>query len=261
MRYLNDYQIADFSPLLTSSWLGKHIYIHETLDSTQAEARRLANEGAGHGTVVLAREQMQGRGRLGRSWLSSVDKGVWLTVILRPRLTIEHLPQITLLTGLAIREVLSNLYGINPLIKWPNDIYIEGRKLAGILTEALSNPEGIDCLLVGIGINTDLDQQAYELANKRIALAELVGQPPAKLTLITNLLNKLAEYFDSYEQVGFEPYLESYQDALYGKGARITVDGSLKCRISGINLAGELLVVDDQGSQHAIGAGEIIFME
>ena len=257
---MSNYQIVDLKPWLTGDWMGCKIYMHQTLDSTQAEAKRLATDSALHGTVVVANEQLSGRGRLGREWHSGADKGVWLSAVIRPEIAIQHLPQITLLTALAIKQTLNDLYGIEVLIKWPNDIYLNRRKLAGILTEALTVAGAIDCLIVGIGLNTDVDETATELADKRIALEEVLGYQPDKLQLISILLNRLGEFIDVYEQHGFAPFLEQYRASLYGKGEEVIIDGKLIARISAVNLQGELIVVDVSGFEHTIVNGEITFM-
>ncbi len=239
---------------------GDKVYRFESVDSTQIWAEKLAQAGAPHGTVIIADEQLEGRGRLGRSWQSAAGKGVWLSIIIRPQLRIEYLSQITLLSSLAITQTLSQLYNLDVKVKWPNDIYYERYKLGGVLTQAKIVGEKAEYIILGIGLNTDKTTFSKDLRTKAISIEEVVGYSPDKRVLITGLLNKLAKLYQEYEITGFKPFLIQYLENLYGKGEHVIVDNQLLGRINGVNQRGELILLNDAGSEHIITSGEIKFV-
>jgi len=150
-----------------------------SVDSTQNVARQILQEGATSGTVVVAREQTAGRGRLGRAWRSERDAGLYMSVILRPARPIHEM--LSLGVGVAVMQTLRRQYGLDALIKWPNDIFIHGRKVCGILIEGIKR----ECFIVGIGINTCGPRISYEnyestsLALEMSALPLAANQPGA----------------------------------------------------------------------------------
>ena len=125
----------DIKSSLSTSWLGKTIKVMKTVDSTNLEARRLAEAGASHGTLVTAEEQTSGKGRRGRSWVSMPGQGVWMSFVLRPDVELENSSMLTLVAALAVEKGIKDAAGIDGKIKWPNDVLINGKKVCGILTE------------------------------------------------------------------------------------------------------------------------------
>ena len=244
---------------LLSDWLGEKIYQYDSIDSTQAQAEKLAQAGASHGTVICAREQLAGRGRLGRSWHSAADKGVWLSIIIRPQFQIDHLPQITLLSSLAIRQTLEQLYDLDTQVKWPNDIYFEHSKLGGILTQARINTGRIEYAILGIGLNTDQTTFPENLLAKPISIEEAIGYSPDKQELMSRLLSEIADLYNEYEVRGFMPFLTQYLENLYGKDELVMVDNQLVGKISGVNHRGELILIDKAEVEHIVASGEIKF--
>jgi BirA family biotin operon repressor/biotin-[acetyl-CoA-carboxylase] ligase len=242
-----------------SDRLGTKIYRYQSVDSTQTEAEKLAIAGASHGTVVLATEQLAGRGRLGRSWHSAADKGIWLSIVLRPQFRIDYLAQITLISSLAIQQTLNQLYGMDVKIKWPNDIYYGDNKLAGILTQARIVEGTAAHVILGIGLNTDKTAFPDELLAKPISIEDAIGYPPDKVELINALLTTLAKLYDAYEQTGFTPFLSQYNDKLYRKGEAVIVNQQSTGRIANVNVRGELIVIDDAGTELIVTSGEIKF--
>ncbi|NLK01318.1 MAG: biotin--[acetyl-CoA-carboxylase] ligase, partial [Clostridia bacterium] len=144
----------EISPGLDTKRLGKSLRHFHVLDSTNEYARVLAEEGAKEGTVVIAEQQKKGRGRMDRPWFSPRG-GIWFSVIFRPPFRPHRAPGITLVSTAAVTNALSIITGLEPLIKWPNDIYIEGRKVGGILTEMRAEMDRIHYIIQGIGINAN----------------------------------------------------------------------------------------------------------
>ena len=120
---------------LETAFMGRHIRYFDTIDSTQTEAHRAASEGAPEGTLIISEEQTGGRGRMARQWHSLKQKGIWMSMIIRPTLPLVKAPQFTLITAIAVVRAIEEITGIEPEIKWPNDILLDGKKMTGILTE------------------------------------------------------------------------------------------------------------------------------
>src|SRR5690625_4504204 len=137
---------------LDTVWAGKTIIHKEKVSSTQHIAHDAARKNAAHGTTVIADEQKEGKGRMNRSWQSARDKGIWLSLILRPEIQPQLAPQLTLLTATVLADVLSMHTDTKPMIKWPNDILLNEKKCAGILTELQAEQDQIQYIVIGIGL-------------------------------------------------------------------------------------------------------------
>src|SRR5699024_2044796 len=140
---------------LETKWLGKTIHHKESIKSTQLLAHQYAIEGAKHGTIIIADEQTNGRGRLGRPWESKKGDGIWMSMILRPNILPYLAPQLTLLTATVVAQILENQTNVSPKIKWPNDILIDKQKVTGILTEMHAEQDKVVYVVIGIGINVN----------------------------------------------------------------------------------------------------------
>src|SRR5262249_971690 len=138
---------------LATRHLGSKLHHFAEIDSTNAYARCLAEQGANEGEVVVAEAQTRGRGRLGRSWISPPFVNLYFSVILRPQLVPVHAPQITLMAAVALADTVVSVINTPPTIKWPNDILVGGKKLGGVLTESSCNSERIEFVILGIGVN------------------------------------------------------------------------------------------------------------
>ena len=143
---------------LKTKHIGRNIEYVESCSSTQIIAHKLAQEGAPDGTVVLTETQTAGRGRMARKWDSAAGKGVWMSVILRPDVVPQKAPQFTLVTAVAVVRAIEEVTKLQPKIKWPNDILLNGKKCTGILTELQSDADGIQALIIGIGLNINQEK-------------------------------------------------------------------------------------------------------
>ena len=149
--------------------IGKSLFCFDEIDSTNTYAKQLAVEGAEHGTVILADYQTAGRGRMNREFQSPRGKGIYLSVLLRPKVPVERLMCVTALAGVAVCNAVENVCGIRPGLKWPNDPVLGNRKICGILTELVMTPEGKPILVLGIGINVLQEEHDFSPEIRPIA--------------------------------------------------------------------------------------------
>ncbi|MBI3064716.1 MAG: biotin--[acetyl-CoA-carboxylase] ligase [Deltaproteobacteria bacterium] len=144
---------------LATKRLGTKFHYFQEIDSTNSYARRLADAGAPEGAVVIAEHQSDGRGRLGRSWESPPYRNLYFSLLLRPTLAPAHAPQITLMAAVALADTVAAFVAEPPAIKWPNDILLQGKKLAGILTESSCDAKRIEFVILGIGVNLNFPRE------------------------------------------------------------------------------------------------------
>ena len=156
---------AEVKPVLSTKWMGKVIHHFHTADSTNSEAYQLALKGTREGEVVIAESQKKGRGRLGRTWYSPPSLNLYLSVILRPKIPPQQASLITLMAAVATADAIQKFSGLLPLIKWPNDILMRGRKVAGLLNEIHSEMDRIHFVILGIGVNLNMDGKMFPKDN------------------------------------------------------------------------------------------------
>lgn len=170
----------------------------DTLGSTNTEAISQAKRGAGAGLCVVARRQTAGRGRHGRTWVSEMDAGLYLSVVVRPRLENKFLPLLTLMTAVAVSETLRENSGLAPDIKWANDVHINGKKISGILAEMTETAQG-PAVIVGIGINLRSDAFPPELAEIATSIEAETQRPPDSAALLETLTGFFGYFYDMLE--------------------------------------------------------------
>ena len=233
---------------------------HETLSSTQERARQLAEQGAPEGTVVMATTQGWGRGRLGRSW-ASPPGGLWFSLVLRPVIAPVAAPGLNLLAAVVIAEAVRDMTGLVAGIKWPNDILVDGRKLGGILTEMKTGRGGIEYVLVGVGVNVNVDPTVLP-SDLRYPAATVLGETGLE-TDLDELLNKcLADFRADYQQWpgNLAGVLDRWRGLSVMLGRRVTVAAAghtLTGVARDIDSGGALLIVDDIGVVHTVHAGDV----
>ena len=247
---------------LNTVWLGQAVHYEPVVESTQFIAHELAKNGAKHGTIVLADEQTKGKGRLGRTWFSANGTGIWMSMILRPSFGFQLAPLVTLFTSVMLTEALKNLYQIPFSIKWPNDIYFQGKKVSGILTEIHGEQDRLHYLIIGIGINTHKASYPEEIKDKAISIEELSEQTPKRSTLIKEFLRLFEKNYDTFISEGFQPFYETYNERMMGKGQKIEAQHSGTQKIGklvGIAEDGYLLMELPDQQKLKIIAGDIHF--
>ncbi|TML96249.1 MAG: biotin--[acetyl-CoA-carboxylase] ligase [Actinobacteria bacterium] len=169
-----------------------HVYLYEEVcPSTQ----RLLREEAAEGTVAVAEEQTEGRGRLGRSWQASARTSVLVSVLLLPRVAAARLPELSLIAGGAVAEAIAELTGIEPVIEFPNDVLIDGRKVAGILAES---SEGRVVLGVGVNVNQTSEQLPEDARTEPTSLRLELGEPVDRARLLVEILVRLERAYDAW---------------------------------------------------------------
>ena len=253
---------AIVSQLQTES-IGRNIHLYDEVDSTQIIGHERARIGDPHGTVIIARKQTKGRGRLQRHWQSSSNQGLWFSTILRPdQLTPNQAPQLTLVAAVALASFLKKL-NINAQIKWPNDIFVNGKKLAGILTEMQAEQDSIDYILLGIGLN---------VSQKIDDFNETIKDKATSLYLETNLIHNindlyhhifyhLEEKYNLFLNEGFSKIKTLWENQAYKMNEWITVKtkDTFKAKLIGIHEDGALIVEDEQQNEHICYSAEILW--
>jgi len=248
---------------LNTRRLGKQpIYCFDVLESTNSEAKRLARQGAPEGTIVLAESQSQGRGRLKRLWASPPGKGLYFSVILRPPIPLRWGPRITPVAGVALAAALQEI-GITPRLKWPNDVMLGRRKVAGILTEASCGENAISFVVVGIGINvnTDLEDFPTSIRNLATSVRLSTGKAISRVRLLQTLLYQLEQWYERLCQGSFATALETWRHYEMTLGRRVEVslpESSLVGVAEDIDSDGALLVRDKGGGLHRILVGDVV---
>ena len=256
---------ASIQALLTTTTLGRTMQVVAQTASTNDDVKALVAQGAPEGTVILAEEQVHGRGRLGRSFASPSGVGIYLSLLLRPRLDASRLPQITLLVGVAAAEAITEVCGLPAQLKWPNDVEVHGKKVAGILTEAVLNPDQSFAVVVGIGINvnTTLVDLPPELHQRVTSLALEAGHPFARPPLIAAILGHLERLYMTLQDDDMASILAQWlhYGPIIGRRVRFThEDTRLEATVENLAEDGALLVRLDDGSPHRVIAGEVVLL-
>ncbi|HBQ29038.1 MAG TPA: biotin--[acetyl-CoA-carboxylase] ligase [Desulfotomaculum sp.] len=194
---------------LTTEFLGRTVYYYKEVNSTNQIAKDLALQGAADGSLVVAETQSAGRGRLSRGWFSPYGKGLWCSVILYPKINPVEVPPITMLASVAIAQAIREVVGIKAGIKWPNDICLKGKKVCGILTEMGAEMERVRYLVLGIGLNVNIEAEDLPSPLKEVATSLKIesGQPVNRLHLLQVTLKELEKLYFVWLEEGFAPIL------------------------------------------------------
>ncbi|HNX28115.1 MAG TPA: biotin--[acetyl-CoA-carboxylase] ligase [Syntrophomonadaceae bacterium] len=248
--------------LLTEVFGQDNYFYYRQTDSTNKRARALANDGYPEGTVIVAEEQTDGRGRRGRSWYSPSNQGIYMSIILRPAFPLRQISRLSLLAGVASAEALKDELGLQPSIKWPNDILINGRKITGILSEAVTDMDSIEYIVLGIGININNLPQEFpeDFRTPPTSVLAENGQPGSRVKLLRKLLLSLERQYNFLEDDNFTPILEKARRLSMTLGQKVYFDeGSEVISGEAIDLddKGYLLVRDYKGTIHTVMSGEI----
>lgn len=253
----------EVGPGLATQQLGReHYFYYRELDSTNNRARELAAAGYAEGTVVVAETQTAGRGRRGRNWYSPDSEGIYMSVILRPRLPLKEISRISLVTAVAVAATLETELQLQPRIKWPNDILINGRKIAGILSEAVTDMDSIEYIVAGIGLNINNPLQNFppDFRTAPTSVQTEYRQPVSRVRLLQSLLLNLENHYLQLLQGNFAPTLEKGKSLSMVIGQEVkldTINGFLEGQAIDIDDNGFLLVRDQSGIIHTIFSGEI----
>jgi BirA family transcriptional regulator, biotin operon repressor / biotin---[acetyl-CoA-carboxylase] ligase len=251
----------ELSPLLSTHDLGHTIHSHESIASTNELAFRLAHDGAEHGEVVVAEQQTAGKGRRGRTWVSPPGLNLYFSAILRPELPPQRAPELTLVAAVALTEVLRES-GAEAFIKWPNDVQIDGLKVAGILTELSAEPERVHFVVVGVGVNLNAQLEHFpeDLRSTATSLALVRGQKVPRAPFAASLWNRLEEWLDLHSEMGFDAVRQRWKElsSTLGQDVWVRTDRrEFRGLAQDIDLAGALLVQTEGGSVERVLAGDV----
>lgn len=247
---------------LSTRFIGKKLIHFDTIDSTNMKAKELAALGEQDGAVIISEEQTAGRGRLGRHWISPKYKGIWMSIILRPEVNPMFASRVTLIAAAAVHNATCQC-GIKTLIKWPNDIVINNKKVCGILTEMSAELNKIHYLVIGIGINVNTDKSEFpdELSSSATSLKIESSKTIDRKELVCNILNNFELLYDEFikdNSIKNSIDICRNNSVLLGKEVRI-INGNkeIKAKALDINNEGELLIERDDGSIEALFSGEV----
>ncbi len=237
--------------------IGLPVHVAAETGSTNEDAMRAGEQGAPHGALFLADGQRAGRGRLGRTWYSPRGQNLYMSLLLRPASDIRNVASITIVAGLAVAQAVQRFLPTGAArIKWPNDVLVGSKKLAGILVEASTTQARVDHVVVGIGINVRQTEFDPEIATIATSMAREAPVAPSRLDVLAAVVERLGVHLDTFERDGLRPILEAVRelDVLRGKMVRVhDVEGEA----DGIDESGRLLVKTASGTVVPIHAGEV----
>lgn len=250
---------CEISRRLNTKFIGKKIYYFDGVSSTMDIAIELGIKGSAEGTLILAEAQIKGRGRLGRQWFSPKYKGIYLSLILKPKILPHQASILTLFSAVSICEAIKEITGLDAQIKWPNDILVHHKKLGGILTELNAEMDEIRFVVVGIGLNVNNDKKS--LCSGATSLKEQKKEGINRTELLREILRKIETNYLSFQERGSHPVLEKWRDYSITLGKRIKVL-SHREHIEGvavdIDTDGGLLVRKDSGLTQKVTAGDVV---
>ncbi|MEG0260053.1 MAG: biotin--[acetyl-CoA-carboxylase] ligase [Lysinibacillus sp.] len=248
---------------LKTERFGRNIHHFDVVESTQTIAHKLAQEGAPDGTVVIGEEQTAGRGRMLRPWESAKGTGIWMTLIVRPDVTPQQASSYTLVVAVAVSKAIKALYkNVEPAIKWPNDLLINGKKCTGILTEMQAEVDCVQALLVGIGINANQVEADFspEIADIATSLRLAAGEEINRAALVATILQYLEQYTEIFVKEGFASIKQAWEQASCTIGQRIevtTLREQFEGIATGITDEGVLQLTQDDGVVRTIYSGDV----
>ncbi len=251
---------------LKTKYIGKKIHYFDEVDSTNNVAKKLAEEGAEEGTLVIAETQTRGRGRRGKTWISP-NGGVWMSIILRPNRPPADAPQLTLMTGVAVAQTLQKECGLDVGIKWPNDILIGNKKVCGILTEANAKFNTLDHVVVGIGIDANVDTELFpsEVREGATSLKNELNKEIRGVILVQEFLKNFEEIYDEFTAGNFPEILSEWRRLSKTIGSYVEVRKQLgkivRGEAIGINKNGALILELDDGTLRKVISGECLHIQ
>jgi len=247
-------------PLLETEELGRTVHAFDSLGSTSELAFRLAGEGAEHGELVIAETQTAGRGRRGRSWASPSGKNLYASLVLRPELPPQRAPELTLLAAVAVAEALRG-EGVEASIKWPNDLQVGGKKIAGILTELSAESDRVHFVVLGIGVNLNAEASDFppDVTEMATSVMRVTGQRVLRAAFVARLMTLLEQWLSVHAEQGFGPVRARWRALSSTLGREVLVKAErreLRGVAEDIDLDGALLLRTEDGVERVL-AGDV----
>lgn len=253
--------------LLKTEAIGKTIYLFEEVGSTNDIAFELARNGAPHGTIVIADSQTKGRGRLERKWISPPCLNLYISVILRPTIQAKDAPLLTLITSIALAETIKN-HRAEASIKWPNDIVIDGKKAAGVLTEMQPRGGKVDFVVVGMGVNLNMTKEIMqrdmgEIAESATSVRAAIGYEVDRSKFTAGLINELQIWYQKFLKDGSNKIIREWTERWGAINRRVRVEfdeNAVEGIALGLDENGYLVLKKDDGTSETIVAGDLILL-
>jgi BirA family biotin operon repressor/biotin-[acetyl-CoA-carboxylase] ligase len=250
---------------LKTKIIGRNILSHNSVGSTNDVARHLAERGTCEGTIITAEQQTRGRGRFDRAWHSLAGRGIYLSVILRPKFEPQKAPALSIVAAYALARTIDRTVPGRVAIKWPNDVLISGRKTAGILTELSAEPSKINHIVVGVGINVNQDFADFPdyLRKQATSVKRSVGRKVSRIELLQEFLMRFEQAYIDYQNSGLMSIHSSIRQYSSLIGKEISVKSGRKIMsglVSDIDLEGRL-VLETAGQSQLITAGEVTVLK
>lgn len=246
---------------LDTRWLGRELLFFGEIDSTNDELKRRAERGAREGLVAVADIQSQGKGRRGRGWETPPGVNIAMSYLLRPELSPNIAPMMTLIMAMAATSGIERVTGLEVKIKWPNDIVIRGKKLVGVLTEMTAEPDYIHEVIIGTGINVNTESFPEELSGRATSLYMEGGRRYSRAEVVAEVTNSFEGYYEVFRRRGdLRELKEEYNRLSANLDSEVRVldpKGEYDGVSHGINDRGELIVTRDDGSEVLVYAGEV----
>lgn len=252
---------AEIKSLLHTDWVAKEVLYFDTIDSTNTKAQELAEKGYPSGTLVVADKQESGKGRRGRSWVSPSGTGIFMTLMIKPDINPNNASMLTLVAALAVAKAITSVTGEEAMIKWPNDIVVNGKKVCGILTEMNAQFDYINHIVVGIGINVHNESFPEEISQMASSLMiEAGGKRFHRAQIIAEAMSYFEQYYDTFLKTqDLSALVREYDKLLVNRNKSVRVldpkepfDG----KAMGITPKGEL-IVDTWESRKLVSSGEV----
>jgi BirA family biotin operon repressor/biotin-[acetyl-CoA-carboxylase] ligase len=242
--------------------IGRDIRVFEETTSTNDVIEKLARDGVKEGVVVFAESQTRGRGRLGRKWMSPAKQGLWFSVLLRPDLRPQETTRLNVASATALRRAIESQTGLKPEIKWPNDILIQGKKVAGILTELSGELDHVKYVVLGIGVDVNLSQGDFpaELRKLATSLKAELGKPVSRPELAVVILRELDLDYARITSGQFAAVADEWEEHGTTIGQEVTIrtgDRRIRGRAESLGEDGELLLRTEHGHLERIIGGDV----
>ena len=253
----------EISKDLNTTCIGNELYIYPEVMSTNTIAKFLSMHNVENGTVIISEKQTKGKGRSGKDWESPLG-GVWLSIIFKPNVEQSKFPLITLATGVAVAKTLEKVGIENPEIKWPNDVLIDGKKVCGILTESVTKSNTIKNVIIGVGIDANLETSQFpaELQKITTTLKEKLGKECDENLLIKTFLEEFEKISELFNHEEYEAILKDWRKRSYTIGKNVEVkqpyNNPFDAYVLGIDKEGALVVEKIDGTLEKVISGECI---
>jgi BirA family transcriptional regulator, biotin operon repressor / biotin---[acetyl-CoA-carboxylase] ligase len=251
---------AEITHQLHAGIIAKNIHYYDSLPSTMDVAQSLGMQNASEGSLVIAESQTKGRGRMGRHWHSPKNKGIYLSLILRPKIPPNETPVLTFLSAVSICEAIQKICGLEAKIKWPNDIFLQHKKIGGMLTELQAEMDTTRFVVIGIGLNVNNDKNS--LIPQASSLKEYKKQPVSRLLLLQEILRRIEANYMDFQKDGPFPIIRKWRCHSNTLDRRVKVtcqNQRLEGMAVDIDTDGGLLLRNDSGLTQKVTSGDVIY--